>query len=505
MSVEWTKMIKLAITVPFLLAVSAYGQSKEDRFALVNLGSVHVPGGVEIVSYDPFTENLYAIGSSGWMVFEFDELNRFSILHSGIFSSTDNWQATSIATDPLGRGFVACSWIPDPTDRVPGVVQIIDTTDNKVVWQFSAGYHPDCIAFSPDGRYLIAANECEPGVEDRPGGISLIDISNIEEPSDFGGFNDVQTFGFTDEYLHESVNLDMLRITPSLRSTPEIDIEPEYLAPTNSGVWVGLQENNGLAYFDFTLLQWTKVKSLGTLSIAFDSNDTDGLNISTRDGFGLLPQPDTIAITRINDREYIVLANEGEKADADTIRFGDAVDAGLIDPHTIERLNDVYPGDGFSDLRRLWISTIDGDLDDDGDIDMPTALGGRSISILDADTGSLVWNSGSQMERISAARWPKQYNSDDSRSDRSGPEPEGIAIGKIGNQTFAFVGLERSDVVFMYDISDPISPVFLDAQSLDVACQRPEGLTFFSLFDRHFLAVASEKGGCLTIFEVRAQ
>ncbi len=477
-----------------------------DALSLLNRGSVHVPGGVEIASFDPQSGHIYAIGEQGLMVFEFDELNRFSIIHSSTYSNTERWQATSIVVDSVGRGFVACSWIPEPSDRVPGMVQILDTQTNTVVWQMSIGYHPDCLAMSPDGRYLIAANEGEPGIGDQPGAITIIDLSDIKQASDFAGLNDVRTFGFTDEFLGEGVRLDVLRVTDALRDTPEVDIEPEYLAASNEGVWVGLQENNGLAYFDFALEQWTRVQSLGKLSQAFDANDEDGVSITTQIGFGLLPQPDTIALTAIDGRSYIVLANEGEKADADTIRFSDAILQGLMDPVALEGIRASYSLDAFLKLGRLWISTIDGDLDGDGDIDLPSALGGRSASIIDADTGAMVWNSGAQFEQISARLWEDAYNDHDTRSDRSGPEPEGIAVGQVGQgndaRTLMFVGLERTGALMMYDISDPVSAMFLDAQLLDAACVRPEGLVFFSLYERDFIGVASEKGGCLTVFEI---
>jgi len=488
---------------PMALGQVDHYRIDQSHIGLINLGSVHIPGGVEIVSFDSMTGRIYAIGSSGWMVFDFNEANRFSVIDSGVYSSTEQWEPTSIAIDPAERGFVVCSWIPNPSDRVPGMAQVLDTQDNQVVWQFEIGYHPDCLAFSPDGRYLIAANECEPGIEDRAGGITIVDLDRINTSKDFAGLNDVRTFDFSPENLGDGVSLDALRIGSKLKATPEIDIEPEYLAPTNDGVWVGLQENNGLAYFDFELNKWTRVQSLGSLSLAFDSNDGDGVNITTQAGFALLPQPDTIAATAIGDRTYIVFANEGEGADADTTRLEDAIDEGLIDRNAIARLHRSYPGEAFSKLGRVWISTIDGDLDQDGDIDVPSVLGGRSFSIIDAQDGSLVWNSGSQFERITAERWPKQYNSDDSRSDRAGPEPEGIAIRHIDGRTLVFVGLERADAVFMYDISNPETPIFLDAQRLDSACSRPEGIAFFTMYHRSYLAVASEKGGCLTIFEVK--
>lgn len=59
-------------------------------------------------------------------------------------------------------------------------------------------------------------------------------------------------------------------------------------------------------------------------------------------------------------------------------------------------------------------------------------FGARSFSIFNADTGALVWDSGSDFEEISAKDAPTLFNADsgfpenfDTRSDNKGPEPEG--------------------------------------------------------------------------------
>lgn len=486
--------------LPLIVSSVALGQSSDHDLKLHHVIDLAVPGGVEILSFDPHNQQMYASGSNGVMVFEFERPERLSMISSEAFSQTDTWEATSIAVDPAGRGFVACAWIPHPTDRVPGMVQILDTESQQVLWQFSAGYHPDCVVISPDGRYLITANECEPGEIDRAGGISIVNIEQVQSASDFVGMNAVQTYDFRNEHLGNGVTLDDLRISSSLRETPWIDIEPEYLAPTNDGVWVVLQENNGLAYFDYELRKWTRVQSLHSLSFPFDASDRDGVNIAQHAGVALLPQPDTVSFTELEGQGYVILANEGEKDDADSIRYKNAVANGLIDSQTVRQLAAESSGD---QLDRLMISTIDGDLDGDGDIDVPTALGGRSISILDAETGSLVWNSGEQIEVISSMLWPDRFNSADSRSDRAGPEPEGLAHGTIGKQTLLFVGLERTGAILMYDISNPESPKILDAQLLNTGCSRPEGLSFYTMNGLSYLAVASEVGGCLSVYQIR--
>lgn len=107
------------------------------------------------------------------------------------------------------------------------------------------------------------------------------------------------------------------------------------------------------------------------------------------------------------------------------------------------------------------------------------AYGGRSFTIRDED-GTLVWDSGAAIENFLASddcklgsdrRIPckdffnsghDEGNALDSRSDAKGPEPEGLAVGTIGDKTFVFVGLERMGGVLVYDITNPTAPAFVD-------------------------------------------
>jgi hypothetical protein len=107
------------------------------------------------------------------------------------------------------------------------------------------------------------------------------------------------------------------------------------------------------------------------------------------------------------------------------------------------------------------------------------AYGGRSFTIWDED-GALVWDSGAAIEKFLASDDCKlgkarnlackdYFNSGhdegdamDSRSDAKGPEPEGLAVGSIGNKTFAFIGLERMGGVLVYDITNPTAPIRVD-------------------------------------------
>jgi hypothetical protein len=107
------------------------------------------------------------------------------------------------------------------------------------------------------------------------------------------------------------------------------------------------------------------------------------------------------------------------------------------------------------------------------------SYGARSFSIWNAN-GTLVWDSGAAIEQFLASADCKlgsnrsipcatyfnsghnEGNALDSRSDAKGPEPEGLALGKIGNKTFAFIGLERMGGVLVYDITNPAAPKRVD-------------------------------------------
>ncbi|AOF87570.1 hypothetical protein BSY239_2338 [Hydrogenophaga sp. RAC07] len=122
------------------------------------------------------------------------------------------------------------------------------------------------------------------------------------------------------------------------------------------------------------------------------------------------------------------------------------------------------------------------------------SYGARSFSIWDAN-GTLVWDSGAEIEKFLASADCKlgsnrsipcatYFNSGhtdgnglDSRSDAKGPEPEGLALGKIGNKTFAFIGLERMGGVLVYDITNPVAPKRVDyLNTRDEWVSKPEDL-----------------------------
>ena len=245
------------------------------------------------------------------------------------------------------------------------------------------------------------------------------------------------------------------------------------------------------------------------LDNGLDPSDEDGgINIDNQPVFGLF-QPDTIVSYEVDGETFIVTANEGDSRD----EVADVIDLEL-DPTAFPNAAELQLPE---ELGNLEVSTIDGDLDGDGDFDQLFAYGSRSFSIRDSN-GNIVFDSGDDFEQITAELVPELFNSNgtvdsfDVRSNDSGPEPEGLAIGEIAGKTFAFIGLERTSGIMVYDITVPAESEFvqyinpLDAETGDAANIAPEGLVFIDPEDspngEPLLAVANEISGTTSIFQI---
>ena len=164
----------------------------------------------------------------------------------------------------------------------------------------------------------------------------------------------------------------------------------------------------------------------------------------------------------------------------------------------------------------IKLSNVDGDTDNDGDVDQIHTFGGRSMSIFDAD-GNQVFDSGDLIERLTALEEPTFFNANDgdpgefdNRSDDKGAEPEGVSLGTIGGETYAFLGLERGPGgVVIFNVTDPSDVQLVDyvnptSAAGDIA---PEGLLFISAPDsptgRELLVVTNEVSSTVSVLGLR--
>ncbi len=310
--------------------------------------------------------------------------------------------------------------------------------------------------------------------------------------------------------------------------------------------YTGVEKLEGLALIDANTIALindndfgiagSSINSDGTLSSINDTpvklglikfNQSNGLDASDRDGedgegaikiqfeplFGLY-QPDAIASFSINGQTYLVTANEGDTRDYDgfneELRVGD--DDYPLDPTRFPNAETLKEN---ANLGRLIATTADGDLDSDGDYDRIVVPGARSFSVWDS-SGNLVFDSGDQLEQITAQAVPDLFNSNgtadsfDSRSDNKGPEPEGVVIGTVNNRVYAFIGLERTGGVMVYEVTNPSKPQFIEYVNTESGDSpegnvSPEGLAFISADQspngQSLLIVSNEVSQTVAIFE----
>ncbi|MEN9240176.1 MAG: hypothetical protein Q6J68_05405 [Thermostichales cyanobacterium SZTDM-1c_bins_54] len=129
---------------------------------------------------------------------------------------------------------------------------------------------------------------------------------------------------------------------------------------------------------------------------------------------------------------------------------------GRIAPFTASREPD---GIAISPDGRFFITA---DEDNVAVVDYDAGEGdrGRSISAFDAVTGALLGDSGNLIEQsVVRERLPMRCSS-------KGPEPEVVDLGVVEGRLLAFVSLERSDAVSIFDVTRPGSMTLLDTVPL---------------------------------------
>jgi predicted extracellular nuclease len=407
----------------------------------------------------------------------------------------------------------------------PGFVALFDAASGDRLSTVDVGNLPDQLTFTPDGTKLLVAGEGEKNEDsehdDNPlGTVAIVDVGDPTQPA-----AELVDFTFLNG-LEDAARAGGVRIQPG--ETIGADVEPEYIAvaPDGATAFVSLQENNAIAKIDIANAAVVDVFGLGTRDFAltpFDPLDDGEVNLRTIDGVVGLRMPDAIAAYETDGETWVVTANEGDSRGFDEARVADLVEAGALDEEFEASLRErgLIDDDEDSDVgvERLEVSTLDGDTDGDGDIDVLHAFSARSFSIFDAD-GELVFDSGAEFEQIIAERAPERFNDDEGegdedRSDAKGPEPEAVDVGEVDGRKYAFVGLERDSGIMIYDVTTPseaffvdyIPPKFVDSTPEGEAARHaPEVVAFISAEDSTTgnaqIAVSYEVSGTTALFDL---
>ena len=520
------------------------------------IGSFASSNGAEIPAFDPGTKRLFVVAGDVIEILDLaDPTNPFKIEDLALnfdgiplgFSPVPNSVAVGKAGTP-SAGIVAVSLAirDDFNNQEAGQVQFFDATTGAFLGKVLVGFLPDMVTFSPDGTKILTANEGEPNESytvDPVGSVSIVDITGgftnlVAQNATFDSFNaqkaELQSAGVRLFGQIFDENGNFVR-----ESTVAEDLEPEYIAFSGDGTkaWVTLQENNSVALIDIATATVEAILPLGFKDHSLPGN---GLDASDRDGginirnwpiFGMY-MPDSIASYTVGGQTYYITANEGDARNrpSDDDIFPSPFDGEgdifseearikdlILDPVAFPNAAELQADPAIG---RLTVTTKLGDTDGDGDFDQLYAFGSRSFSIWDSN-GNLVYDSGEDFERITAAAIPDFFNASnsnnnfDNRSDDKGPEPEGVTVGTIDGRTYAFVGLERIGGVMVYDVTNPQSPEFVqyinprdftvDPES-NLTDSGPEGLIFINAADspngKPLLVVSNEVSNTTAVFEV---
>lgn len=533
--------LRIAVSVSLLVAGSAVAVTLDNgrvaglrppvdlsagRIRLEKVGGFETglfeQGGAEIAAYNRGARRLFFVNAQANVVQALD--------------LTDPSHPTPLFTvdfAPFGGGvnsvatwgdLVAAAVEAEPK-QAPGNVVFFDLSGN-ILASRPVGALPDMLTFTPNGAHLVVANEGEPldycaaGLANDPEGtVSIIDV-----PANRAllATATVRTARF--DGVFAGLHPDVRFFGPD--ASPAQDIEPEYIAVADDSktAFVTLQENNAIAVVD---LVTGTIKALHALGTKDHSRRVNALDASDRDDavrLGTWPVagmflPDAIAFYLHDGHRFLVTANEGDVREYGCYSELERVKDLDLDPGQ-------FPDAEFlqedENIGRLRVTTAGADLDGDGDVDRLRSYGARSFSIWTSQ-GQLIHDSGRDFERILGRLDPANFNSDntendsfDSRSDDKGPEPEALAIGKIGDHVYAFIGLERQGGIFVYDVTDPLAVSFEayantrvfagDAEAGTAGDLGPEGLLFIpseqSPTGQNLLVSANEISGSIAIFRV---
>jgi hypothetical protein len=447
----------------------------------------------EISAYVNVGGKLFIISSGGGSTLQVTDASNPAAPAAPQRTSLGAYNSQAVAT--FGN-LVAVALSPSTYGTAAGLgrvrfYQIDQTGGLTLVRDVEAGYLPDSIAFSADGTKLVIANEGEPianYVTDRPGSIGIIDIS---------GQAGNQSFTYTDLGFAGVTLPTGIRISGPAGTNQTADIEPEFVSILGNYAYVTLQENNGVAKVNLNTKRIESVFALGTVdyrNLLVDLSDRDGPAVAPSTTGTALIKPvlgqayeglrmaDGIAAFSTRGTDYFITANEGDGRE-----YGSGTST------------DEARGSGSDRVKRI---TDDATV---GSADRITTFGSRSVSIFNASTGALVWDSGSTLQTIAIAAGVY----DDTRSDDKGVEPEGVVVKELNGRTYAIVSMERTtkSMLAVFDITNPAAVSFVTSTVL-ASSLSPEGLLVIDAKDsptkRDLLVVSNEVSNTLDFLDLGA-
>ena len=428
-------------------------------------GQYNVDGGVmEIVAYSQSNGYAYAInGQSGLLA-----AIPLGDLTAGI--SVARLSGTDIDVKALVEA-------ADSSFRYGDMTSVAISPDNTILAAAlqAEGYHDAgrvaLFACNADGS-LTLRGLVETGVQPDMvtfAGSSTVLTADEGEPRE--GYGD----GVFDAFDARRDELASAGIVLKKGVDPSTDLEPEYIAVSGGKAYVTLQENNAIAVLDLASRTFDGIYSAG-----FEDYSVTPIDIDKKDDayaprtYGSLMgirMPDGIAAFQVDGKTYLVTANEGdarEWGDEDLGTFYLSEDEQDFGEEGVTSPTGAITGENSGLEGKVVFFKVE---DFDGlDSGKDYLFGGRTFTLYEAGADGLteVFTSGDDFEALTAQYLPDYYNCSndnavvDDRSGKKGPEAESVTVGTVDGRTYAFVALERTGGVMVYDVTEPASAQYVN-------------------------------------------
>lgn len=473
--------------------------------------------GSEIVAFDKDSKKMFTTNGAD------NTLDITPINADGSIGSTTSIDLSTygagVQSVAVANGKVAVAVGSADKVATKGKVVIFDTA-GTLISQTVVGYLPDMVTFSEDGTKVIVANEGEPSAAtgtyvDVAGTVGIVTVADADALENANGYAEV---GFENATLTDATDGTPVRLGGTPSNDKALDLEPEYITVSGTYAYVTLQENNAVAKIDISTSTPVviAVKSLG----AKDYSEENLIDIE-EEGYALLKNyaglkglymPDSIASYTVDGKTYLVTANEGDGREYCSDVDPKCNDPIFADEKKISKLDLASSiSADYENENDLKVMTDMGDSDNNGVYENLYAFGARSFTIWD-DEANVVFDSGDAFSKLTSRIMPNLFNQDDGeidgRSGNKGVEPEALTVGKIGTQTYAFIGFERQNAMVIYDITTPSAPKFVKfintQEDGDIS---PEGMKFVSADEsptsNALLLVAYEMSGSTAVYEIK--
>ncbi|MCY7350740.1 MAG: hypothetical protein LH606_08730 [Cytophagaceae bacterium] len=215
-------------------------QEKPATFKEVSAVDLGGESASEISAYDPISQRLFVVNNESAAKVDVFSLTVFPVVVKllPIELSSLGGVANSVA---VHNGVLAIA-LEATIKQNNGSVIVVNTSTLAQIKQITVGALPDMVTFSPDGKYIVTANEGEPSVDytnDPVGTVSIIDVqSNYSVKTlDFSPFEGSKTQLATGGFRVYGLNATVAK-----------DVEPEYVAISadSKKAWALCRKTTGL-------------------------------------------------------------------------------------------------------------------------------------------------------------------------------------------------------------------------------------------------------------------